>query len=120
MANSLELRAPFLDVDFAEFCISLPEDFKINTHDDKVLIKESFNLLLPGDILKRHKQGFGAPVDQWLQQKEMQELKNDYLLNPANKMYDWLNYTTTSRYASKNNYQTWVLLTLAVWMQQHH
>jgi asparagine synthase (glutamine-hydrolysing) len=119
MANSLELRAPFLDVDFAEFCIALPETVKISNHNDKILLRESFKHLWTPGIVNRPKQGFGAPVDQWLLQPEMQQLKKDFLLDKNNKMYDWLDYKTVSVYAEKNNYQTWTLLTLAVWMQQH-
>jgi asparagine synthase (glutamine-hydrolysing) len=119
MANSLELRAPFLDADFAEFCIALPDNFKINQHTDKVLLRESFGHLWTQDILHRHKQGFGAPVTEWLQQKEMQQLKNDFLLNPKEKIFDWLDYQTCKKYAEKNNYQTWILLTLAVWMNRN-
>ena len=120
MANSLELRAPFLDVDFAEFCIALPDHFKIDQRQDKILMRESFGHLWPANIRDRNKQGFGAPVSEWLQQKKMQQLKKDYLLNSSNKMYDWLDYKECSKYARKNNYQTWLLLTLAVWMQQNH
>ena len=119
MANSLELRAPFLDVDFAEFCIALPDHFKIDKQNDKILMRESFGQLWTKSILHRHKQGFGAPVNEWLQQKGMQQLKNEYLLNSSNKMYDWLNYKACSSYTQKNNYQTWLLLTLAVWMQRN-
>jgi asparagine synthase (glutamine-hydrolysing) len=119
MANSLELRAPFLDIDFAEFCISLPEEFKINKETDKLLLRESFSKLWPDTLMNRHKQGFGAPVNEWLKQKGMQELKNEFMLNSKNKIYNWLDYTTVSKYAGRDNYQTWLLLTLAVWMQQH-
>ena len=119
MANSLELRAPFLDVDFAEFCIALPEDFKINNHNDKILIRESFGHLWPGEITNRHKQGFGAPVSEWLQQNKMLELKNELLLNRKNKIFNWLNYESVLSYSKKNNYQTWILLTLALWMEKH-
>src|SRR6185503_6382251 len=77
MANSLELRAPFLDVDFAEFCIALPEDFKISNNDDKILLRETFKHLWPDEIVKRHKQGFGAPIHEWMQQKQMMQLKSD-------------------------------------------
>lgn len=119
MAGSLELRAPFLDVDFAEFCIALPEHFKINGRTDKVLLRDTFGHLWTNDILHRHKQGFGAPVGEWLQQKEMQQLKNDYLANPAENIYNWLHYENCKKYVSKNNYQTWILLTLAVWMHRN-
>ena len=120
MANSLELRAPFLDVDFAEFCISLPEDFKISLDTDKILLRESFGDLWTPDIKKRSKQGFGAPVHEWLQQKKMQQLKNDYLFDQHNKIYDWLNFKECVKYFDQNNYSTWILLTLAVWMNRHY
>lgn len=119
MANSLELRAPFLDIDFAEFCISLPEEYKISKTDDKIIMRDSFRHLWTDEIATRHKQGFGAPVNDWLAQKGMEDLKNDFLLNRNNKMYEWLDYDVVSRYATKNNYQTWLLLTLAVWMQRY-
>jgi len=119
MANSLELRAPFLDVDFAEFCIALPEDFKISNHNDKILMRESFGPLWPGEIVNRHKQGFGAPVSEWLHQNKMQEMKKEFLLNKGNKIFNWLNYESVLSYSKKNNYQTWILLTLALWMEKH-
>lgn len=120
MANSLELRAPFLDVDFTEFCIALPPEFKINNYTDKLLLRESFGHLWTDSIRKRHKQGFGAPVSEWLQQKEMGKLKNDFLHNSSSKMFEWLNYEKCKKYSKKNNYQTWLLLTLAIWMQRTH
>ncbi|HEX7905087.1 MAG TPA: asparagine synthase (glutamine-hydrolyzing) [Chitinophagaceae bacterium] len=119
MANSLELRTPFLDVDFAEFCIALPEEYKINQKEEKVLLKESFKHLWTDDICNRSKQGFGAPVEQWLLQQRMQQLKKEYLFNSSNKVYEWLDPKIVNQYAAKNNYQTWILLTLAIWMQRH-
>jgi asparagine synthase (glutamine-hydrolysing) len=119
MANSLELRAPFLDVDFAEFCIALPEDFKISRHEDKILLRESFRHLWPAEITTRHKQGFGAPVSEWMQQKKMRELKSDILLVKNARIYDWLNEKNVSAVMHKDNYQSWIILTLALWMEKH-
>lgn len=119
MASSLELRAPFLDVDFAEFCIALPEQFKINDQTDKVLLRDSFSDLWPVAIMNRHKQGFGAPVNEWLLQPKMQLLIKEQLLDPKNKMYQWLRYDACKNFAAKNNYQTWLLLTLALWTNKN-
>lgn len=119
MANSLELRAPFLDVDFATFMIALPEKFKTNGSNDKILMRETFKDLWTDDIVNRKKQGFGAPVHKWLQQKNMQQLKHDFLKDKNNPIFTWIDYTQTQKIAAQNNYQTWILLTLALWMQQH-
>lgn len=120
MANSLELRAPFLDVDVAEFCIALPEHYKINSDNDKLLMRDTFSHLWTPSIANRHKQGFGAPVNEWLAQPAMEQLKKEFLGNPNSRIYEWLDYTATNRIAGTNNYQCWILLTLAVWMQRNH
>ncbi len=119
MANSLELRAPFLDVGFAEFMIALPEHFKINKQTDKLLMRDTFKSLWTDEIVSRKKQGFGAPVTNWLQQKGMQEILHNNLNNKNNPVFNWIDFKQTQKIASKNNYQTWILLTLASWMQQH-
>ena len=119
MANSLELRAPFLDVNFAEFCISLPEQFKINHTDDKILLRETFKHLWPSEIVNRHKQGFGAPLHEWMKQTKMKQLRSDVLSNKNARIYNWLDAKHVSFFAQKNNYQSWIILTLALWMEKH-
>jgi asparagine synthase (glutamine-hydrolysing) len=66
MANALELRAPFLDVDLAEFLISLPGALKIDRNEDKIVMRRAFAKTWPPMLRGRGKQGFGAPVPQWL------------------------------------------------------
>jgi asparagine synthase (glutamine-hydrolysing) len=61
MANSLELRAPFLDIELAEFCISLPSDFKIDSRISKKILRKSFEHLWLEEVKTTKKQGFGAP-----------------------------------------------------------
>jgi asparagine synthase (glutamine-hydrolysing) len=119
MANSLELRAPFLDADFAAFCIGLPEDYKISHNEDKILLRESFKQLWPPEIINRRKQGFGAPLREWMQQKEMRQLKTDTLSGKNARVYNWLDQKSASSFIQKDNYQSWIILTLALWMEKH-
>lgn len=119
MASSVELRAPFLDVDFAEYAISLPYTLKVSSSDDKIILREAMGQLWTESIRKRSKQGFGAPVNHWLQLPTMQQLKQEYLYNKNNKLYAVLDYTACSAYFNKNNYHTWILLTLAIWVEKH-
>jgi len=65
MANSLEVRSPFLDVDFAEFSNSLPSFFKIRKLCRKYILKKAIEYKLPRNILKRKKKGFGVPLAKW-------------------------------------------------------
>jgi asparagine synthase (glutamine-hydrolysing) len=66
MAHSLEVRAPFLNHKLAEWIIRLPTQAKINKLQTKVLFKKSQKGILPHSIIYAKKEGFSAPVSQWL------------------------------------------------------
>ncbi len=114
MANSLELRAPFLDLELAEFLISVPYSLKLNKTQEKIIAKMAFPNL-PKEITQRAKQGFGAPVDRWLAFKDVEALTLDILKNPNSKLYEFIDFTEVQKYVAKKNYQTWILINLAVW-----
>jgi asparagine synthase (glutamine-hydrolysing) len=65
MANSLEVRTPFLDYEVAELAFALPEPFKIGAAGQKLILKEAFGHLLPPGILQRAKKGFEVPLLTW-------------------------------------------------------
>lgn len=120
MASSLELRAPFLDKDLAEFCISLPYKLKLNYKEEKIVAKKAFADLIPPTIVKRKKQGFGAPVGTWLKSNSLKELKHEYLQNNNRTIYNLLDYKTTQQLVKEDDYKTWILLSLSVWMEKHN
>jgi asparagine synthase (glutamine-hydrolysing) len=66
MACSLEVRAPLLDHRLFEYCASLPPAFKVGRYGTKHLLKKIGTRFLPAEIVRRPKQGFAIPVDQWL------------------------------------------------------
>lgn len=66
MANSLELRSPMLDADFAEWAFDLRPEQKLNRRrGGKALLKAALESRLPHEVLYRPKQGFTAPVAAW-------------------------------------------------------
>lgn len=65
MANSLEVRAPILDYQIAEFAASLPSDEKYRAGEKKYLLKEVFKPFIPDSLLYRKKMGFSTPLDEW-------------------------------------------------------
>jgi asparagine synthase (glutamine-hydrolysing) len=65
MANSLEVRAPFLDHRFVEWTATLPSALKLHHGEGKYVLKRSLEPLLPRDILYRTKQGFSVPLAAW-------------------------------------------------------
>ena len=119
MANGLELRAPFLDKDLAEFCISLPHRLKLNYKEEKLVAKQAFRDMLPPAIVKRSKQGFGAPVTAWLESAPLKELKREYLQNRNRKLFQTINFEAVQQMLKKDGYDSWILLTLSLWMETH-
>ena len=65
MAHSLEVRAPFLDIDLVDFVRKLPVEWKLRNGRTKALLKSALAPLLPADILHRAKKGFGVPIGAW-------------------------------------------------------
>jgi asparagine synthase (glutamine-hydrolysing) len=61
LANSVEGRYPFLDVDLVDFARQIPPDLKIHGFTEKYLIKRMALDLVPRDIIEREKFGFRAP-----------------------------------------------------------
>src|SRR5262249_10303825 len=55
MANSLEVRCPFLDHELVEFALRLPLDLKIRGRERKYLVKKAFDGILPHDAMYRPK-----------------------------------------------------------------
>ncbi len=67
MAHSLEARVPFLDHRLVEFSMSLPARLKTpDNRQAKMLLKRAVEPILPRDIIYRKKQGFAAPIDEWM------------------------------------------------------
>lgn len=66
MANSLEVRSPFLDHKLVEFAARIPTRLKLRFFQGKHILKETFRDLLPATILRRRKMGFGIPIHRWL------------------------------------------------------
>jgi asparagine synthase (glutamine-hydrolysing) len=62
LANSVENRAPFLDYKLVEFLKSVPYEFKLSKKlDEKLLLKQSFNDVVPKSVLNRTKQPYRSP-----------------------------------------------------------
>ncbi|SEF94859.1 asparagine synthase (glutamine-hydrolysing) [Halpernia humi] len=118
MHNSVEARIPFLDKDFAEFCIQLPWQFKVNKSEDKIILRKAYSKAWTEEIAKRGKNGFGAHVNEWFKEPELQELSRNLLENKESPIFKFLNFEEVQK---KLNHQTqhWSLLVLALWFQNH-
>ena len=66
MANSLEVRSPFLDKDLVEYVFSIPGKLKIGNFTGKKILKETFKNRLPKWSMSQPKKGFEIPIADWL------------------------------------------------------
>lgn len=118
MANSLEVRSPFLDIDFAEFCIQLPENLKINSENDKIILREAMQNYWTETIRNRHKQGFGSPIEKWFEEKSMMNLSHDLLTQKDAAIFDYIAFDEAQHFLTKDK-KHWNLLQLALWAQKN-
>lgn len=82
MANSIELRVPFLDHKVLEFAASLPPEFKLHRFTTKYIAKRALSQLVPREILKRKKAGFPVPYENWMR-TDLKAWLRDVLLDRA-------------------------------------
>jgi asparagine synthase (glutamine-hydrolysing) len=66
MAVSLEAREPLLDHRLLEFAARVPTALKLKDGRGKYLLRKALEKKVPRDILERGKQGFEAPIGEWL------------------------------------------------------
>ena len=118
MANSLEVRTPFLDKDFAEFCIQLPDNLKLDSNNDKIILRETMQKYWTETIRNRDKQGFGSSVETWFEEESLMNLSDDLLKNSSNKVFDVIDFKTTQKHLNKDK-KHWNLLQLAIWAENY-
>lgn len=71
MANSIEVRAPFLDKDLVEFAFTeVPSSLKVSNQNKKILLKKLALKILPSTFSIDRKQGFSIPLGNFLLEKK--------------------------------------------------
>jgi len=78
MAESIEVRVPFLDRELMQFAATLPVDLKLKGTTTKYLLRKVAEPLLPHDVIDRPKVGFGAPIQEWLEH-DLKDMVEDVL-----------------------------------------
>jgi len=79
MAHGLECRQPMLDHRLVELAVQIPTHLKLRGRRGKRILQRAFGSLLPDEIWRRRKMGFGAPMSDWFR-SELREMTADTLL----------------------------------------
>ena len=124
MANSLEVRAPFLDYTFVEFAVQLPTLLKLRRLTTKYLLKRAATSLLPRGITHRPKKGFGIPVGKWIL-SDLRAMFQDYLGEARIRREGVFNPAFVRRLLDDhlarrrdNRKLLWTLLTFQLWRER--
>ncbi len=121
MANSLECRSPFLDHHVVELAVRMPMGLKMPRLAGKHILKQTFADLLPREIMRRPKMGFGVPLDSWFR-GELAGYLRDVLLDPQTLGRGYFRPEGVQRLVDDHvagrwdhSYRLWSLLVLELW-----
>ena len=122
MANSLEIRVPFMDHELIEYVLSLNDNVKKPMYSKKLLI-DAFKEYLPKKIYNRKKQGFTIPTNFWmrnellnLSKSSIEILCDSNYFNKDNINQAWNNYLNNN----KNGTLIWSLVVLGNWIDKNN
>jgi asparagine synthase (glutamine-hydrolysing) len=122
MASSVEARVPFLDWEFAEWVAwNIPPALKLHGRTTKHILREAMRPLLPAEVLRQKKAGFGAPVDYWLA-NDLSEMVDDLLSQSQLERRGMFNPSAVRSMIDQHrggredwSMQIWQFLTLELW-----
>ncbi len=128
MANSLEVRVPFLDHDLVNLVFSMPEAFKIDKHGRKKILRDTFREDLPAELYTRPKQGFEVPLLSWfrkeLKDTILKEWLNDELIENQGifdpKVINNLKKKLFSSNPGEIHAQVWSIAVFQHWYKKFH
>lgn len=77
MASSLEARSPLLDHKLIEYVTRIPSHLKLKGGQTKYIFKKAIEGFVPHEILHREKQGFGVPINEWINVQLKDRIRDD-------------------------------------------
>lgn len=121
MANSLELRVPFLDKEVFEFAAKIPAQYRTMNGTTKYVLREAVRDILPKEVAERPKLGFPVPTRHWLKKEHYQWARElidaspiDHLIN---KQYVMQMLEDHKNGVRDNARKVWTILVFMMWHQ---
>ncbi|WP_428023361.1 asparagine synthase (glutamine-hydrolyzing) [Arcobacter sp.] len=122
MANSIEVRTPFLDFRLVDYLFSVRSDLKVGD-TNKYLLKKIANKYIPEKIIHRTKKGFNSPYNEWIFSIYGDELLDLVLkvngeTNLFNKDYVIMIYNLAKTNKFKQHF--WALYIFSYWFNKNY
>ena len=125
MAQSLELRVPFLDPHVAELALAVPSRHKVRGLAKKRILRRASAPLLPEKVMNGRKQGFSMPTGEWMR-GELQPFVRDVLSPDAVRRRGFLRPEAVTRMIDTHvagradlSRQLWCLLAFSLWHDRY-
>jgi asparagine synthase (glutamine-hydrolysing) len=124
MANSVELRVPFLDYRVVEYAATIPSNMKLRRGGVKWILKRAMKDRLPSQILTRKKMGFPTPLA-FMFERDLSGYLRDLLLSPKCVNRQYFKRQAVERLIEENTRKKkdhhrvlWQLIVLEEWHRQ--
>jgi asparagine synthase (glutamine-hydrolysing) len=125
MATSLEVRVPLLDHKLIDFVTRVPASLKLAGTETKQLLKRVAKDLIPAEILDRPKQGFGIPLEEWIN-RQLRDQIRETLSEPRTRQRgyvrsDYVDLILDEHHKGRrdHSFPLWSLLILELWHRQY-
>jgi len=125
MAASLEARAPLLDHKLIDFVTTIPSSLKLKDLETKYILKKAVADLVPGEILNRPKQGFGVPIQEWINRQLRSRIREELAnLTSGNRDYIDQKYVQVlldehERGRRDHSMSLWALFMFQLWHREY-
>lgn len=123
MANSLELRVPFLDREMLKVALSIPAEHRVHPDKTKVALRLAASRELPQKTADMRKLGFPTPLNDWLRQDKYYNMVRDkFTSESAEKIFNVdaiLGLLEAHRAGNaKNMKKIWSIYTFIIWYEE--
>jgi asparagine synthase (glutamine-hydrolysing) len=125
MANSLEIRCPFLDHRLAELAMKIPHSWNMKNGQGKQLLRKAMGDRLPAELLSLPKKGFAVPLANWfrgsLKPFLWDHLTSRAFLDRGIVSESFLRHLLEEHERGRRDSHTWLwtLLVLELWFRQN-
>lgn len=123
MANSLELRVPFLDKKVLSLAQTIPLNCRVNTVTTKLALRKAAEKTLPKLTANKDKLGFPVPIRVWLKEEQYYEkVKTAFSSEAAEKYFDTeklIKLLDTHKSGKRDvSRKIWTVYTFLVWYEE--
>ena len=130
MAESIDIKVcfPYLDRNLAELTGKIPVSLKLKGSEKRYIFKKAFGKLLPEEILKKKKHGFGLPIVGWLRNHSgFKDLARALLLDNSSLQRGYFQRPAMEALFARQEQEAgnlyssaiWNLMMLELWHQNH-